>query len=192
MLRLLASLALAVWPMASTAQTFGGPFTEAVVEREVLVVALDRVFSESAFGQRTIEEIERATAALSTENRRIESELAEEERLLTEQRPTLPAEDFRALADAFDTKVQRLRDEQDAKARALSAQPEESRRRMFQVVQPILREILLDTGASVILERRAVIDAVPDVDVTELVIERMNERIGDGSDLQPSVPAGDQ
>ncbi|WP_136443596.1 OmpH family outer membrane protein [Pacificoceanicola onchidii] len=191
MIRLLACLVLGIWPLAGSAQQLGGPLSTGVVESTVLVVSLDRVFTESAFGRRTIVEIESATAELAAENRRIEAELAEEERLLTEQRPSLAVEDFRTLANAFDTKVQRMRDEQDAKARAVSARPEEARRRMIQVVQPILREILLDSGAAVILERRAVIDALPDVDVTALVIERMNDRIGDGSALE-TAPEDDQ
>ena len=39
------------------------------------------------------------------------------EQELTRLRPTTPAEEFRALADEFDARVERIRSEQDEKAR---------------------------------------------------------------------------
>ncbi|WP_425100675.1 OmpH family outer membrane protein [Tropicibacter sp. S64] len=185
MRRVLACLTLALWPLAGAAQPVGGALSEGVVQSPILVLELERVFSESAYGKSTIADIERESAELAAENRQIETELTEEERRLTEQRATLSPENFRTLADAFDKKVQRLRDEQDAKARKVSARPDEARRQMIQIVQPILRQIMVDSRAAVILERRAVIVAVSDVDVTDLVIERMDAQIGAGDDLPP-------
>ncbi|MFW2544471.1 OmpH family outer membrane protein [Primorskyibacter sp. 2E107] len=181
MLRFVVCALLWLWPLSLAAQPLTGGLNEGVVQSPILVIELERVFTESAFGKRAVEEIENEGVALAAENRRIETELTEEEQRLTEQRRTLAPEDFRALADAFDKKVQRLRSEQDAKARAISARPEEVRRQMIQIVQPILRQIMQDSRAAVILERRAVIVAVSDVDVTDLVIERMDAQIGDGS-----------
>ena len=64
------------------------------------------------------------------ENRRIEAELTAEERTLTEIRDDLSPVQFRARAAAFDEKVQRLRREQDEKARALGQTDEEARARV--------------------------------------------------------------
>lgn len=113
-----AALLLAVPPAPATAQPLdlaGSP---------ILIIDQERLFAESSLGGRISAEIEAATVALAEENRRIEAELIAEELDLTERRPGLPPEEFRALADAFDEKVQRIRSEQDNKDRELQQRRE--------------------------------------------------------------------
>ena len=86
----------------------------------VLTIDSERLFRDSAFGQRVTREIEVESEQLATENREIEAALEAEERELTEKRSQMKPAQFRLLADAFDEKVQRTRAEQAAKNRALS------------------------------------------------------------------------
>ena len=74
--------------------------------------------------------LKREGAELATENRRIEADLEAEEQELTELRNTLPAGEFRLLADAFDAKVQETRAAQAAKGRALNARVGQGSRRV--------------------------------------------------------------
>lgn len=176
---------LGLAPVAAPAQGIGGPLAEGMVQSPVLVIDFDRVFTESAFGERINAEIERDGSAIAAENRRIEAELIEEERRLTELRPTMAPEAFRELADDFDEKVQRLRDEQDSKARALGNRSDEARRQFLGVAQPVLEQLMRETGAMLILERRAVFVAADAVDVTERAITLIDEEIGTGADVAP-------
>nr|WP_245823215.1 OmpH family outer membrane protein [Antarctobacter heliothermus] len=186
----LAILLLALWCVAAGAQGQGSPFATTVSKTPILVIEFERVFSESAFGLRVNSEIEQAGRAIATENRRIEAELTEEERRLTDLRPTLAPDEFRKLADAFDEKVQRLRDEQDTKARALGARTDEARRRFLTVAQPVLEGLLREAGAALILERRTVLVAADSVDITDRAIARIDAQIGDGAAASPD-PAPD-
>ncbi|SMX35705.1 OmpH family outer membrane protein [Maliponia aquimaris] len=171
-----------------SAQGLGSPFATGTPQSEILVIDFERVFAESAFGQRVNEEIERDGRAIAAENRKIEAELIEEERELTELRPTLAPDEFRKLADAFDAKVQRLRDEQDAKARALGVRTDEARRRFLGVAQPVLEGLLREAGAALILERRTVLVAADAIDITERAIERIDVQIGSGTPPEPVQP----
>ena len=90
-----------------------------VIASPILTLDQERLFEQTGVTAIISTEVERRRSILAEENRRIEAELVAEETALTEQRKTLPAEEFRALADAFDKKVQALRVEQDAKAVAL-------------------------------------------------------------------------
>jgi Skp family chaperone for outer membrane proteins len=65
----------------------------------------DRLFSESLAGRAILEASREKSITLSEENRRIEAELEQEERELTEKRKAMPAAEFQLLADAFDAKV---------------------------------------------------------------------------------------
>lgn len=181
-------LSLLLLAGGAAAQGLGTPFETGMPQSEILVIDFERVFAESAFGRRVNEEIERDGRAIAAENRKIEAELIEEERRLTELRPTLAPDAFRELADAFDAKVQRLRNEQDAKARALGTRTDEAQRRFLTVAQPVLEGLLNEAGASLILERRTVLVAADSIDITDRAIERIDVQIGSGAPDGPAPP----
>jgi hypothetical protein len=87
----------------------------------LLTLDQDRLFLNPISASASIARERQATARLKQENKRIEAELVAEEQALTEERKTLSSEDFAAKAEAFDQKVERIRAEQDAKARDLTA-----------------------------------------------------------------------
>jgi Skp family chaperone for outer membrane proteins len=149
----------------------------------ILTIESDRFFAQSAFGLRVAAEVEAEGAVIAAENRRIEADLTAEEKSLTQQRATMAAESFRALADAFDSKVQTIRRTQDAKARALNQRQESDRIKFVNAAGPVLEVLMRDSGAAVILERRNVFLSANAIDVTEDAIQRMDAAIGDGSTL---------
>ncbi|WP_424986260.1 OmpH family outer membrane protein [Microbulbifer sp. S227A] len=168
-----AVLATAI-PVVATAQQLGLP------DSVILTISSDRLFNDSAFGQRVAREFEAASGDLARENRRIEQELTEEEQDLTERRPEMDPAAFRELADAFDAKVKEFRRTQDAKARALVQKNEEEQVKFIQAARPILTDLMREAGAGVVLERSSVFLSVTAIDVTEVAINRLNATIQDG------------
>lgn len=157
------------------AQTLG------TVISPILTIESERLYAQSAFGQRVAREIEAEGAVLAAENRRIEAELTVEEKELTEKRAEMEADAFRVLADAFDEKVQNIRRTQDAKARTLSQRNEADRLEFINAAGPVLEVLMRDAGAAVILERRSVFLSANTIDITDDAILRMNAAIGDGA-----------
>ncbi len=186
---LLVLLALAASPAPVAAQD------NQLIRSPVLSLDQDRMFAVSAFGQRIEAELQADGSLLEAENRRIEAELEAEEKDLTARRPAMSADAFRALADAFDTKVQRIRNEQTAKARALGLRTEEAQRQFIEAARPVLEQMMVDAGAVVIIDPRSVVMSRAAIDVTEEAIRRINANIGDGTgeampqDLSPDSPA---
>ncbi|WP_425070826.1 OmpH family outer membrane protein [Sagittula sp. S175] len=164
------------------------------VQSPVLVIDFERAFSESAFGRRLNAEVEREGAAIVAENRRIEAELTEEEQRLTQQRASMAPEDFRALADAFDEKVQKLRAEQDAKAEALGKLGDQSRIDFLAAARPVLEALMVESNAAVVLERRGVLVVADAVDITEQAIARIDDVVAtrDDGPVQDGQPAPTQ
>jgi len=157
----------------------------------VLTIDAERLLGESDFGQRVSDAFEMRARALAAENREIEAELLAEERDLTERRPELPPEEFRALADAFDEKVQRLREQQDQKERELAQFREAERQRFFQEVAPVLSDIVRERGALVILERRDVFLSADSIDVTDEAIGRLDTALPPPEEPGDEAPAED-
>lgn len=175
---ILVVLFLALQTLSARAQQLG------TIQSPILTVESDRLFSESLFGQRVAQEIEAESAVLSAENRRIEAELTEEEQRLTERRADMEPQAFRALADAFDEKVQDIRRTQDGKARALNQRTDGDRVVFLQAAAPVLERLMREAGAVVILERNNVLLSLNATDITDLAIERINTAIGDGAALR--------
>lgn len=183
---LFGALLFAVSPAA--AQQDGGLSNVGVVQSLILTVAPEALYAQSDFGQRIAREIEAESVEIAAENRRIEAELTAEERELTELRDTLTPAEFRARADAFDEKVQRLRREQDEKARAVGQRNEDARRALLTAVQPVLLQLMVESGAVAVLDRRMVLLSVDSVDITEQAILRVNAEFGEGADILPLRP----
>lgn len=153
-----------------------------LIRSPILSLDQDRMFAASDFGRRFDAALQADGARLEIENRRIESELEAEEKDLTQRRPAMSPEAFRALADAFDTKVQRIRTEQTAKARALAQRTEEAQRQFIAAARPVLEQLMIDAGAVVIIDPRSVVMSRSAIDVTDEAIRRINDSIGDGTD----------
>lgn len=149
----------------------------------ILTIDPDRLFAETAFGERVLRSIEERSTILARENRRIEAELIAEERALTEQRATLSVAEFRALADSFDEKVQRLREEQDAKTREIQGLRESERQRFLGEIAPILSGLIRERGASIVMDRRSVFLSASRVDITDDAITVIDQELGDGTTL---------
>ena len=146
----------------------------------VLTIDSERLFRDSAFGQRVSREIEAQSEELAAENREIEAALEAEERELTEKRSQLKPAQFRLLADAFDEKVQRTRAEQAAKNRALSEALDLERERFLAAAAPVLEQLMRNSDAAVILERRRVFVSSSAIEVTDEAIALLDETIGSG------------
>nr|WP_170595128.1 OmpH family outer membrane protein [Ruegeria arenilitoris] len=176
--RALCVLILLVVSLPLAAQQLGVP------QSGVLTISSDRIFTESAFGRRVFDEIEAESAALAAENERIVAELSREEKELTQKREVLSPEEFRPLAEAFDRKVQSHRDGQRAKLDALARRSDEARNQFFEMAQPVLIDLLRETGASLIIERSNVFLSSDASDVTAIAIRKIDAAIGDGSRLE--------
>lgn len=149
----------------------------------------ERLFKESAWGRAALARAETDGKALASENRRIEEALEKEERELTDRRATLKPTEFAAVASAFDTKVEEIRAAQEGKSRSIQRSLEDDRQQFFEVVTPIMGELLAESGATAILADTAIIMSLSSIDITATAIARIDQRlpapVDDGAAANP-------
>lgn len=175
-----------LWALTVAAvMSLGLPVAAQDVVAPLLTLDQDRLFLESDFGKATIERERAASVELEQENRRIEAELVAEEQTLTDARATLAPEEFAARAEAFDAKVERIRTEQDAKARRLTDGREQDRKAFLEVAVPVLGELLGEKNATAILDKNLVILSLSAVDITDEAIARVNAALAEQPDSSP-------
>ena len=148
----------------------------------VLTIDQDRLFSETQLGADRLAALEAQAQTLAAENQQIEAELVAEEQELTRTKSTMDPAAFRDLADAFDERVQRIRSEQDEKARQLNRARDEARGLFFRDVATIISGIVREKGALVLLDRRDVFLSADSIDITDEAIRRVNENAGQQPD----------
>lgn len=155
----------------------------------VLTLNQDRFFAGSAFGRAALATHEAEMAALTAENRRIETQLEAEERDLTARRPALTPEEFAPLATEFDQRVEEIRRAQDTKSRDIGLRRDDARRRFFEAAVPVLAQLLADRGAVAILSNQAVILSLSSLDATEEAILRIDAVLpAEGTPLPAGAP----
>lgn len=163
-----------------------------VVQSDVLVISIERLLSETMYGQRLQAAINAERDALIARNERVARDLETEEQALTELRATTPPAEFRKMADDFDAKVTQLRRESERLSRDLERQRDLAPVQFMRVVQPVLGELLREADAVVLLDIRSVILRADVADVTDIAISRIDARIGTGPEVQaPQEGAAD-
>ena len=146
----------------------------------MLIVDTERLYLDSEYGQRIRVALDERARALQSENERIEQQLIAEEQSLTERRPAMSVEAFRAEAEAFDTKVQEIRRARDAAINALEQARIVARDQFYDDVRTVVGQLMLERGAVVLLDRRTVYLAVGSADITAEAVRRIDEALVEG------------
>ena len=171
--------------------SLGRPVAPPLQAGRLLVIDRERVLAESERGRALLEDLDEEGLALARENREIEARLRAEERALTERRPGMDPDAFRAEAEAFDARVQEIRDTQDAKEREVLARRSALQDRFWEGALPVLATILQERGAVVVLDRDGVFLSSDSADITAEVVARLDAAAGgEGEGRVGAPPAG--
>lgn len=134
----------------------------------------ERLFRGSVLGQRVLADIRAAEAQLEAENQQLFEQLSAEERVLTDARATLPPDEFRARAEAFDARVETIRAERAARSAELARQGDQLARGFFDAALPVLVQVMSELGAEILLKPDVLILGPDWLDITDLAISRLD------------------
>ncbi|MBL4556893.1 MAG: hypothetical protein JKP98_06050 [Rhodobacteraceae bacterium] len=81
-----------------------------------------------------------------------------------------------------------IREAQLRRQRALEDWAAAEERRFLRAAQPVLRSLMAEAGASVLLDERSVLLALPELDLTDPAIARIDAVLGDGADDAAALP----
>jgi Skp family chaperone for outer membrane proteins len=167
--------AIAIWLLLAL------PAVAQPSQPQILIIDSERLFFETQYGRRIATDLAAMTAELQAENDAIVADLTEEESSLTDRRATMDPAAFREEAAAFDAKVQEVRRNRDAKNGELAAEAARARAEFEERVQAIVGNLMLERGATMVLEQRNVVLSVRAANITDAAIARIDEELGDGT-----------
>ncbi|MEX2520613.1 MAG: OmpH family outer membrane protein [Paracoccaceae bacterium] len=143
-------------------------------EIPILIVDRERALRDSAPAEDLAIQEREARSALQAELDRLRRDLEAEEAEIAAMREIAPKEAFEARVRAFDARVRDARRESQAKGEAVQARFLAARRELAAALEPVLQQMLEETGATLIVDARTVLAARPGADVTEKVMKRFN------------------
>jgi Skp family chaperone for outer membrane proteins len=154
-----------------------------------VIISQERILTGSRTGQALLAEEEAQRDALRREARALDSAFEAEEQRLTDQRPSLPPTEFRALSDSFDARVVQARRDQDARAAALAQEFDQRRRQFYASVAPVLVMLMDRTGARAILDENSVLLADQSLNITDAVIAEIDAQAAEAPAAEETPPA---
>jgi len=176
-----AMLAFSAPAAAQQEQTF-------LMPSPIMVVDFERVFVETQYGQRIASVLSQERERVQADNDRIAAELLAEETALTEARATMSTAAFRAAAETFNERAQSVRSDREAEQAALVELRDSERSQFLERISPIVLALMLERGAVVAMDRRAVIQAIGSANATEDVVELIDQTLGDGARAPDEPP----
>lgn len=153
--------------------------TAAAAQQEasaVLVVDWERALGESMAGQDILRQRVELQERVRVEVQRHESEIGAEEAEIASQRGVLGAVEFEERVRDFEEKVDQLRAYVQAQDEAIKRAFERALGMLAGDALQALGDVMRETGATHVLDRRVVL-AHSTSEATDLLIERLNERV---------------
>ena len=146
----------------------------------VFTVDMAKLLRFSEYGKSIIFANNIARQNLQNENDYLEDKLLAEEKELSKLREALSIDEFRPKALDFDKRVTIIREEQGKKEENLIKKNRNQEAEFFKKVYPLLYELLLKRGGSVLFDQRNIILWNNSVDITDEAIKLINQVFGNG------------
>ncbi len=146
-------------------------------ELRIAVIDMQRILSRSTVVAGLTERIEEQRAHFRNALREQEEAFRESDRALAQDRATLDPTTFAERRQALQTKAGQLQREFDDRKRELDRLFRQGMAQVQEQLTTILQEISSERGLDLVLGKATVVLVSPDLEITEQVLARLNERM---------------
>lgn len=156
----------------------------------ILLVDIRRVMAESHVGQDIQRQVDELKNQASSQLHGEEVELQNEERQFQEQSAILAPDLKQKRAEALKAKIDKFQEEARGRGSLIQGGVIKAQQQVEQALGPILEGIMKERGATLLLDRSAVLLAPNAIDVTEVVVQRLNVKMPSVKVELTAPPAG--
>ncbi len=143
----------------------------------ILILNQSRVFAASKAGQSMKPQLEKLQEQANKELNDEVAKLTKEAEDLQKQRELLAEDVWTKRAQQVAIKQNQLPALREIKLRELSLSEQKALNEITTVMRPILKDIVEDNGATLLLERSAVMYAAQETDITDEVIKQLDKKL---------------
>jgi Skp family chaperone for outer membrane proteins len=159
------------------------------------IIVIDRNFilQRSSAGQDMMSQVQNLTKAAETQFRTEETQLATEAGQLQQQLAILAPDVREQKEKDFTNKQQGFQGRVSQRQAEIQAGFSKAARQVEVALEPILRQIMAERGANMVMDRSAVILSTVDIDVTPVAVQRLDKtlpKVKVELTAVPAAPAG--
>lgn len=153
------------------------PATGPVPAPKIIVVDRNAILRASSVGQDIVRQVNAYTLSAEKEFKAQQDALQKESQTLQQQVAIL-APDVRAQKiKAFQAKETAFKAKVEARQSLIQGGVMKARQQVEAALGPILQGIMQERGANILLDRAAIVLGMLDIDVTQLTIQRLNQKL---------------
>ena len=167
-------------------------------QTNVLIMNEERIVAESQVGQHIATRMQAIRAEMDAELQALLTPIQEESDRLNAETASLTPEAIQARPDlmqriqALNAQAQQAEALRQRLAQELQATQRQAMRPVLEALQAVLQEVVAERGAQILIDRSAVVYADPAIDVSDSVIERLNQRLPTTAVNRVRLPQGEQ
>lgn len=173
--RLFLTLALAA--MAATGLATPSSFAQQAPNSVIIVVDFARVNRESLAGKDITNQLEAHAIKLQNRAKQLSDELQAEQESIVKQRELVAQDVFQNMVNQFQQKRERAEGEIESKNEQRQRALRQASAELENALRPIIRELMQEKKANLVLDKNVVFDQLDGLDVTTQVIERLNKQM---------------
>ncbi|MCP1335817.1 OmpH family outer membrane protein [Futiania mangrovi] len=140
----------------------------------IAVVDTGALMRDSKPARRMLAQIETLNATLQADASEAESRLRSERDALNAQRNVLSEEGFQQRARAFEEEVRGTQMGIQERSRAIQLAQQKAQSQLRAAIEPILKDLVTETGATLLLERQRVLLHDTAMDITATALARLD------------------
>ncbi len=154
-------------------------FNTVRAENSEVIVILDLgiVLSKSTAMADVDRQLKQMDADIRSEGAAREKKLREEQDEINRQRVILPPETFNKKLKAFGKKASGYKNEMQAKLKQLAFTRSSAINRIEKAMEPIVSNIAKSVNATMILEKKKILFAGKELDISEMVVTELNKKM---------------
>ena len=167
-------------------------------QTNVLIMNEERIVAESQVGQHIATRMQAIRAEMDAELQALLTPIQEESDRLNAETASLTPEEIQARPDlmqriqTLNAQAQQAEALRQRLAQELQATQRQAMRPVLEALQAVLQEVVSERGAQILIDRSAVVYADPAIDVSDSVIERLNQRLPTTAVNRVRLPQGEQ
>jgi len=143
----------------------------------IAIVDLNLVLSDSKSAKDATKQFEKIQKSMEKDIVESDKKMLEERNKLIEQQSVIAPEAFEIKAKDYEKKLQNYQVDKQKKLRNLEGVLQNVRNEILENVKPILEDLSMELGVTVILEKNSVLLNANNMDITENVIKRLNKEL---------------
>ena len=135
------------------------------------------VLNESNAGKKAQNELKKKLEVGIKKIKEKEKTIQEEEKKIIQQKKIIKPEEYKNKVKELRTKVSKLQKERNKLLETVSKQRSNARKELLKNLNPIIEEYMKEKKIRMVIERKSLLLADQNLDITKDIIERLNKKL---------------